>query len=133
MWGTIKSLVSNVGGAWKVISLVLAVYGAFSTLMVRWYNTENKHFQKQVQEVSEQLLRTKENHFRYVQTVAQANSIAKEGGEAKALVDKQEEDLKHARRSAKVIPDDDNAKLLKRLSNDVNESARQGLNTRRND
>lgn len=131
MWAVIKGFLGNVGGVWKSISVVLALYGLFSTLLVRWYGHENKVYQKEVQEVSQQLLKAKEGHLKYVQSVIRANSIAKEGGEAKAEVDKKTEELKHERRGAKVIPDDVGTKLLKQLSNDVNKSARQAASARR--
>ena len=129
MWNKIKSIFSSVSTItsgtnkiWGAITLVLALYGGFSTLLVRWYGSEYKVSQDRLQEVSVSLSEVRLEHSKYTQQVTQSLEAIAEGEDKKTDQLKEATKYEIKKRSTVPVLTDDDVDFYGELSKSTNEA-----------
>ena len=131
MWSKIKSIFSGLSTVtqgtskiWGIVTLLLALYGAFSTLMVRWYGSEYKTSQDRLQEVSVSLSEARLDHYNYTVQVGKSLDAVSEGEERKAK--QQMETLSYEGKSGSAyIINDSDFRFYNKLSRDANQNIKE--------
>lgn len=141
MWNKIKSIFSSVSTItsgtnkiWGAITLILAVYGGFSTLLVRWYGSEYKVSQDRLQEVSVSLSEVRLEHSKYTQQVTQSLEAIAEGEDKKTDQLKEATKYEIKKRSTVPVLTNDDVDFYSELSKSTNEAILKSYhNTRGSD